>query len=156
MKTGFTKRTTFIVGDAERASRFYREVFGWTVWYDNRLDVREGFPPCAPDGQQARLIMLQARDPKIGMLGFLAYEGFTPAEIPDHRERKTLRRGDAVLVMEADNVDETHRRAKAAGARIVNPPTRWTVPSPKGGELEIHTMSMFDPEGIYSEISQSR
>ncbi|MEO1247459.1 MAG: VOC family protein [Pseudomonadota bacterium] len=156
MSTGFTKRTTFVVDDAERASRFYREVFGWSVWYDNRLAVREGFPPCAPDGQDARLIMLEARDPKIGMLGFLAYEGFEPAEIPGHRERTTLRRGDAVLVMEADDVEETHQRAKAAGARIVNPPARWTVPSPQGGDLEIYTMSMFDPCGIYSEVSQSR
>ena len=68
----------------------------------------------------------------------------------------SARRCAAVLVMEADDVEETHERPKAAGARIVNPPTRWTVPSPGGGDLEIYSMSMFDPEGIYSEISQSR
>lgn len=157
MTTAFTKRTTFIVADAVSASRFYRDVFGWTVWYDNAVTVAEGFPPCAPDGQPSRLIMLQAHDPKIGMVGFLAYEDFDPEPTPGFADRPKLRLGDAVLVLEAEHLDATYARAVAAGARIVNPPTRWTVPAPNGTDtIDLYSMSMFDPQGIYSEIGQSR
>ena len=42
-------RSTFIVGDIEAAIRFYSEVFGWRVAYDNILAVDFRFPPAAHD-----------------------------------------------------------------------------------------------------------
>lgn len=156
MITAFTKRTTLLVDDADAASRFYRDVFGWQVWYDNVLPVDHRFPPCAPDGTEARLIMLRAHDPKIGMVGFLQFIGFEPEPTPGYREREKLRSGDAVLVIEADDLDATYRRARDAGARIVSPPACWTVPGPDGEAIRLYAMSMFDPWGNYAEISQSR
>ena len=33
------KRTTLIVRDAERSLRFYRDVLGLTVWYDDQIEL---------------------------------------------------------------------------------------------------------------------
>jgi catechol 2,3-dioxygenase-like lactoylglutathione lyase family enzyme len=153
---GFSKRTTFLVGDARDSARFYMEVFGWEVWYDNTLPVDHRFPPSGPDGADAHLIMLKAHDPKIGMVGFLSYIDHRPAETPDFRSREQLRLGDTILVLEATDLDATYRRAEAAGARMVSAPARWTVPGPDGAAIELYAMSMFDPQGVYSETSQSR
>lgn len=153
---GFTKRTTFVVADAAASACFYQDVFGWSVWYDNVLPVDHRFPPTGPDGAKAHLMMLKAHDPKIGMIGFLSYVDHQPEEVPGFRERRQVRLGDTILVMEASDLEATHQRAVRAGARIVSPPARWTVPGPDGKPLELFAMSMFDPNGIYSEISQSR
>ncbi len=156
MADGFTKRTTFIVGDAARAAQFYCDVFGMTVWYDNELAVDGRFPPCAPDMSRARLVIVQARDPKIGMLGFLSYIDHSPEETPDFTDRTKLRLGDTVLVFEVDDLDETYARASRTDARIVSPPARWVVPGPAGGDIELYSMSLFDAQGIYMEVGQSR
>jgi catechol 2,3-dioxygenase-like lactoylglutathione lyase family enzyme len=150
------KRTTFVVADAEAAARFYREVFGYTVWYDNELPVDGRFPPLAPDGAQAHLVILQVEDPKIGMLGFLSYRDFDPA---DDRQGSPPRLGlgTPILVMESRELDAVHERAKTAGAHIVTPPVTWQVPGRDGGPpITLRAFSMFDPNGIYLEISAAR
>ena len=152
----FPKRTTFVVQDAEAAARFYCEVFGMTTWYDNELDVDGRFPPCAPDGATARLVIVKANDPKIGMLGFLSYVQHQPDHQADFVSREKLRLGDTVLVFEVENLNETYRRAADSGARIVTKPARWSVPGPDGGTLELYSMSMFDSQGIYMEVGQKR
>ena len=153
---GFPKRTTFLVDDAHAAAGFYRDVFGMSVWYDDTLPVDARFPPCAPDASPARLIILEANDPDVGKLGFLSYEKFDPEEAPGTRDRSEVRVGDPILVFTAANLDDVHERAVAAGARVVSPPVHWTVPGPDGGTIELYAMSMFDSQGIYSEISQTR
>jgi hypothetical protein len=48
-----------------------------------------------------------------------------------------------------------HERAVAAGATISMPPTDWSVPSHDGSStIHLRSMSMFDLDGIYSEINQ--
>ena len=152
----FTKRTTFIVADAVAAAQFYVDVFGFSIWYDNELEVDERFPPCAPHNSVARLIIVKAIDPKIGMLGFLNYLDHQPEEIAGHKTRDHIRLGDPVLVFEVPDLEAVYQRAQQTNARIVTPPARWTVPAPNGGEIELFSMSMFDENGIYSEIGQAR
>lgn len=151
------KRTTFIVEDAARSKRFYERVFGYRPWYDNELDVDGRFPPAAPHGARAHLVILQVDDPKIGMLGFLSY---LDDELPLARprgERRRLRIGDPILVIESDDIDALHERALAEGAEVLSPPTDWEVPG-RVSETPIllRTLSMLDPDGIYLEIGQKR
>ena len=156
MADGITKRTTFIVSDAVEAAQFYCDVFGATVWYDNELGVDDRFPPCAPHMSRARLVIVKARDPKIGMLGFLSYVDHQPEPTPSFAGRDKLRLGDTVLVFEVDDLDEIYARVSRTKARIVSPPARWTVPGPAGGEIELYSMSLFDEQGIYMEVGQRR
>lgn len=156
MTDGLFKRTTFIVEDADKAADFYRAVFDWNTWYDNNLAVDGRFPPLAPDQAMARLIMLKGPDPKIGMLGFMSYHEPVEALQETGARPERLRLGDAILVIEAPDLDLVYERAKANGASIVTAPVGWTVPGPDGGTINLRSMSMFDSNGIYSEISQAR
>ena len=66
-----------------------------------------------------------------------------------------VRMGEAILVVQTDDVDGAHRRAVAAGATITVPPTSWEVPSHDGSSvIRLRSFSMFDQNGIYSEINQ--
>jgi len=154
MTHGILRRTTFVVPSAEEAARFYSDVFGWTRFYDNRLPVRAGFPPAAPDNAMAHLVILKADDPNIGMLGFLQYlEAPFDTAVPVNRSR--VRMGEAILVIQTKDVDGIHQRAVSGGANVVTPPTDWQVPSHDGkGVIKLRTMSMFDRNGVYSEINQ--
>lgn len=156
MADGFTKRTTFVVTDAAAAAQFYCDVFGMRVWYDNELAVDGRFPPCAPDQSRARLVIVKALDPKIGMLGFLSYVSERPEQTPGFEHRDKLRLGDTVLVFEVDDLEEIHARVKRTAARVVSAPARWVVPGPDGNEIELYSMSLFDEQGIYMEIGQRR
>ncbi|MDJ0657326.1 MAG: VOC family protein [Xanthomonadales bacterium] len=154
MDTGLLKRTTFIVRDAEASAAFYQAVFGWTVWYDNVVKADHRFPPSgAPDMAEVRLIILQALDPRIGKLGLLQYldppfdEG-----TPVHRTR--VRMGEPILVVETDDVDGVYQRATEQGAKAVTAPVDWEVPAPDGqSTIHLRTISLFDPNGIYMEVS---
>lgn len=146
-------RTTFVVADVEAALNFYREVFEWTVAYDNVLAVDYRFPPTAPDGAKARLVMLQCEDPQIGKLGFMQYLDHKMAPAPS-KHRKTLGQGEAILVVNSTDPDAAYERIKKTVAVVVAPPTDWTVPGPNPGQvIRLRTLSLFDPNGIYLEVN---
>ncbi len=154
MVHGILRRTTFIVPNADEAARFYSEVFGWTRFYDHRLAVHGAFPPAAPHNAPAHLVILKAEDPSIGMLGFLQYLD-APFDTAVPTGRSKVRMGEAILVVQTRDVDGVYRRAMACGANVVSPPLDWQVPSHDGSSvIKLRTMSMFDGNGIYSEINQ--
>jgi catechol 2,3-dioxygenase-like lactoylglutathione lyase family enzyme len=147
------KRTTFIAADAARLADFYTSVFGFTRWYDHELGVDHRFPPTgAADGARARLIICQAQDPQVGMIGFLQYLDVFLPDAP--RVQGKLRIGDPVLVFNVADVDAVHRLAVEAGATISSPPVVWEVPQRDGpGVTRLKMLSFFDPEGHYCEVS---
>jgi catechol 2,3-dioxygenase-like lactoylglutathione lyase family enzyme len=146
-------RTTFIVEDMEAAIDFYTGVFGWTVAYDTVLNVDMRFPPAAPDGARSRLVIFQAEDPEIGGLGFMKYLDHPIAQGPS-RHRPRLGQGEAILVIRSRDPDAIHAKIEATDAVIHAPPTDWTVPGPKPGQIiKLRTMSLFDPNGIYIEVN---
>lgn len=151
---GLLKRTTFVVADARASASFYQSVFGWEIWYDNIVKADARFPPSgAVDGAEVRLIILQAANPKIGKLGLLEYIE-APFDTGVRQDRTKIRMGEPILVIEVDDVDVVFTRAKKAGAKLVTEPVDWAVPSPDGvGEIALRTISLFDPNGIYMEVS---
>lgn len=152
--TDILKRTTYIVADAEASAAFYKEVFGWTEWYNNIVKADYRFPPSgAPNMAEVHLIILQAADPKIGKLGLLQYQT-PPFDTGTPKNRTMVRMGESILVVETEDVDGVYTRAKAAGAAIVTSPVDWEVPSPDGeSTIHLRTVSFFDPNGIYMEVS---
>lgn len=150
------RRTTFLVPDAEAAAKFYVEVFGWTRWYDQELSVDHRFPPAAPDGARARLVLIKAEDPHIGMLGLMQYLD-PPFDTAVKTGRTRVSMGEAILVIQATDLDGIHERARARGATIITPPVDWEVPRNDGqGVFKLRTLSLFDPNGIYMEINAFR
>ena len=102
------KRTTLIVRDAERSLAFYRDVLGMTVWYDDEIVLSGHGLAAGGPGDRTRLVILQAEDPVIGMLGLLQFTA-PPLDAPAG-ERQRLAIGDVVFVMQTDDVDAVHRR----------------------------------------------
>jgi len=152
--TSILRRTTFIVSDAERSAVFYESVFGWTRFYDHSLTARAGFPPVGPRDEPVKLVLLKAQDPLIGMLGFLQYVD-APFDTGTLTRRTKVRIGEPILVIQTEDVHGIHERAIKAGATVSTPPTDWSVPSHDGKSvIKLRSMSMFDLDGIYSEINQ--
>ncbi len=148
-------RSTFIVRDIEAAIRFYQDVFGWRVAYDNVLAVDRRFPPAAPDGAPCRLVIFAGEGPdaEIGGIGFMQYVEHPTRPGPD-KHRGTVGQGEAILVVKSDDPDATYERVKKTDAVVVAPPTDWTVPGPAPGQvIRLRTMSLFDPNGIYLEVN---
>jgi predicted enzyme related to lactoylglutathione lyase len=147
------RRTTFVVADAEAAAGFYEHVFGWTRFYDQSLVARAGLPPAGPADAPVKLVLLKAQDPHIGMLGFLQYLE-PPFDTGTLVNRTRVRLGEAMLVIQTADVDGIHARAVARGATIVVAPLDWQVPAHDGkGVIRLRSLSMFDPQGIYSEVN---
>jgi len=148
------RRTTFIVPDARAAAAFYESVFGWTRFYDHSLIAKAGFPPVGPNDEPVELVLLKAEDPRVGMVGFLQYVN-APFDTAVPTRRTKVRMGESILVVQCDDVNAVHASAIAAGATVSMPPTDWTVPSHDGKSvIHLRSMSMFDPNGVYSEINQ--
>jgi hypothetical protein len=107
-----------------------------------------------PRDEPVKLVLLKAQDPQIGMVGFLQYLD-APFDTGRVVERTKVRMGESILVVQTDDVRGVHERAVAAGATISMPPTDWSVPSHDGSStIHLRSMSMFDLDGIYSEINQ--
>jgi catechol 2,3-dioxygenase-like lactoylglutathione lyase family enzyme len=136
MADNLFRRTTFLVPDARAAAQFYIDVFGWKKWYDNELSVDWRFPPAAPDGARAHLVLLQVEDPKVGMLGLLQYLE-PPFDTAVPTKRSKVRMGEAILVIETREIDAVHQRALKDGK----------------GWIQLRSMSLFDPNGIYMEVN---
>lgn len=154
--SGIIRRTSFIVADADAAASFYQAIFGWTRFYDNETAVDRRFPPSAPGVTPAQIILLKADDPYIGMLGFMEYLDHTPAPSVD-KDRTKLGMGDALLVIETNDMEGTYKRAGEAGARLVSEPIDWTVTDYSGeGVIKLATFSFFDPNGLYVEVNTRR
>lgn len=151
------RRTTWVCADSERMAAFYSAVFGMRRWYDSTLAVDARFPPTgAPDQALARLIILQATDPEVGMIGFLSYLDDLPEALslgPPLDRR--VRPGQTVKVFNCTDVHALADRAIAAGAVIATPPAEWSVPARDGvGRTWLRMLCFFDPEGGYCEVSQ--
>ncbi len=147
------RRTSFIVRDVERTANFYQQMFGWERFYDNDTPVDRRFPPCAPDQTIGKIIILKVDDPFIGMIGFMEYQGFTPESRVDV-SRKTLGIGDAILIVESKNIQETYGKAIKLDANIITEPVEWTVKHHSGqGVIRLSTFSFIDLNGIYVEVN---
>lgn len=146
------KRTTLIVRDAGTSMRFYRDVLGMGVWYDDEIVLSGRGLAAGQAGDRTRLVIMRAQDPVIGMIGLLQWvEPSLPAP-PAARERLGI--GDVVFVMQSDDVMEAYRRLQAWGARIFAEPHEFRVRGAGGQELAMTSISFWDPDGYFYEMNQ--
>lgn len=146
------KRTTLIVRDAGRSLRFYRDVLGMSVWYDDEIVLSGRGLAAGQPGDRTRLVIMQAQDPVIGMIGLLQW--VEPALQEPAGERERLGIGDVVFVTQSDDVQEAHRRLRAWGARIFAEPHEFRVRAADGQELVMTSISFWDPDGYFYEMNQ--
>ena len=141
--------------DAESSARFYEKIFGWKIWYRKELEADYRFPPSeAEDKAKVKLIILDSADAITGRLGFLEYLDHTfSVDKPEVRDR--VRMGEPILVVQTENIVSVYEEARKEGATIVTEPVKWIVPGAEPDEkIELKSISLFDPNGIYMEISE--
>jgi len=151
---GILKRTTYVVKDAANSAKFYEYVFGWTIWYDNKLMADPRFPPFGSDEEaEVHLVILQAKDPKLGKLGLLEFIGSgRDSKVEERKTRVNI--GDPILVIESEDIEGVYERAVEKGANVITKPVDWYVPGPKPDtKIHLRTVCLFDPNGIYMEVS---
>lgn len=146
------KRTTLIVRDLEASLRFYRDVLGFSVWYDDYVVLSGRGLAAGSQGDRTHLIIMKAQDPVIGMIGLLQW---VEPELPPRGEpRARLGIGDVVFVMQTDDVLEVHRRLLQSGARIFADPYEFEIKGADGSLLRMTSISFWDPDGYFFEMNQ--
>lgn len=149
--TTIVKRTTLIVRDLDRALAFYRDVLGFTAWYDGEIVLSGVGLAAGKAGDRTRLVIVKAQDPVVGMIGLLQ---FTDPALPAPPVRERLGIGDTVFVMQTDDVHGVYERARAFGARIHAEPHAFEVTGATGERLKMTSVSLWDPDGYFIEINQ--
>ncbi|MFM8517765.1 MAG: VOC family protein [Nevskiaceae bacterium] len=145
------KRTTLIVRDAERSLRFYRDVLGLTVWYDDQIELSGMGLAAGKRGDLTRLVILKAVDPVVGMIGLLE---FTEPRLAEPPRRRRLGIGDIVFVMQGKDVAAVRDRAVAFGATIHAEPHGFEVRGADGRMLSMTSLSLWDPDDYFIEYNE--
>ena len=146
------KRTTLIVRDIETSARWYEEVMGMSRYYDDEVVLSGIGLAAGKSGDRTHLIIMQAEDPVIGMIGLLQWvepELPAPAAIPT-----SITYGNPTFVCSSDDVQEAHKRAISLGTHIHAEPHEWSVKGADGTMKNFLGLSLFDPDGYFYELNQ--
>lgn len=146
------RRTTLVVRDIEKSVAFYRDVLGFSVFYDSELELSGRVMPIASQGAKCHLVIMQAEDPWIGMIGLMQVTDPPEPDPGPYRQRLSV--GDIAFVMASKDARAVFERVRASGVQLIAEPEESTVPRPGGGEIRMITSSFFDPDGYFIEVNQ--
>jgi catechol 2,3-dioxygenase-like lactoylglutathione lyase family enzyme len=150
--TNIIKRTTLIVRDMQTAKRWYQKVLGMTVYYDDEVVLSGVGMAAGKAGDRTHLIILQAADPEIGMIGLLQWVDPplpAPAEIPT-----SVGYGNPTFVVRSDNAHAAWEAAKELGTHIHADPHQWSIKGADGKVKHFVSIGIFDPDGHFYELNQ--
>jgi catechol 2,3-dioxygenase-like lactoylglutathione lyase family enzyme len=152
MATTTVKRTTLIVRNIEVSSKWYEEVLGMSLYYDDTITLGGKGMAAGKKGDVTHLKIYKCSDPVIGMIGLLQWidpDLPAPEEIPTKVDY-----GNPTFVVDTDNVDEVYKKALTLGTHIHSEPHEWSVRGADGNMINFITLSVFDPDGYFYEINQ--
>lgn len=147
------KRTTMIVRDAEAAADWYGHVFGMSRAMDTPFTLTGRQLAAGQAGDRTRLILMQARDAVIGMIGLLEW---VDPRIDFKPLPTRIAPGTPIFVIEASDCRATVERARAAGGRIHCEPYDWTVTGFDGRPRDLVGASFWDLDGHFFEVNAAR
>ena len=150
--TNIIKRTTLIVRDMDTAKRWYEKVLGMTVYYDDEVVLSGVGMAAGKAGDRTHLIIMQADDPEIGMIGLLQWVDPplpAPAEIPT-----SVGYGNPTFVVRSDNARAAWEAAKKLGTHIHADPHQWSIKGADGKMKHFVSIGIFDPDGHFYELNQ--
>jgi hypothetical protein len=149
------RRLTMMVARMEPTLAVYRDILGMDVYYDQQVEV--SVPGALPEEGKspARLVILRCNDPYIGMLGLMELLDRSLPPPGPRREGDRLKPGEAVLVMQHENVEAAYEKLKdIEGVQIVSKPQVAEFKSDSGGVLHIEGLRFFDPNGYFVDLNQ--
>ena len=146
------KRTTLIVRDIATSRRWYEDVLGLSVYYDDEVVLSGIGFAAGKAGDRTQLIILKAQDPEIGMIGLLQWLEpplEAPADIPTR-----VGFGNPSFVVASDDSQRAWERAVALGTHVHAEPHEWSIKGANGKIKHFLGVSLFDPDGYFYELNQ--
>ena len=145
------KRTTLIVRDMAASRRFYEYVLGMSVWLDTEFVLSGHGLAAGKAGDRTHLLIMQAQDARIGMIGLLQWlDPPRPAPAPPTE----VTYGMPIFVVETDDAAGLVRRAEEIGVRVHSRPRAWSTRGARGETRHLLGVSVFDPDGHFFECNQ--
>jgi len=130
------------VSDVEQSLRFYRDLLGMKVFYEQEIRAEASGKLLGIPNARFRLVSLQGSDSVKGMVGLIGL--IEPPLEPRREARKLVDSPDVAFLFLTDGVQPLYERVKAAGFRIVAAPLEYEVPE-RG---PISGFSCYDPDGV--------
>jgi catechol 2,3-dioxygenase-like lactoylglutathione lyase family enzyme len=148
------RRITLIVRDIDASLRLYRDVLGFSLNYDQTLEMSGVALPAGTPGAKARLVLLNANDSFIGWIGMLQW--LDPALEAPGAYPKRLGIGGHVLVMNTDDAKARCSQAAALPGITMTAPARLQeYPGRNGGPpIQVMGCNLFDADGTFLELNQ--
>lgn len=148
------RRTTLIVRDMDTSLRFYRDVLGLKVAYDQIIRTPRDAANDATAERSLRLVLMQANDDFIGMIGMIQY--FKPQKPVPAAPAEPFSIGSMVFVFNVKNAAAKFDAArKVPGVRVIDEPTPTTYPGYGGkGVIPVLVSTLTDPDGYAIELNE--
>jgi len=148
------RRTTLIVESMAASLAFYRDALGLSVAYDQIIRTPRDATSDEEAERSLRLVLLQANDDYIGMIGLIEYLKPRKPELAEPIEPFNI--GSTVLLFNTSALDERFARARATpGVRVLNEPAETWYPGYRPGErIPVRVSILSDPDGYVVELNQ--
>ncbi len=142
------RRTTFIVNDADKSLKLYRDALGLKVIYDQDINT----PMEDGNIRKRRLVLLEANDDYVGLIGILQY--IYPLK-PQRKEKfDEPVPGDPIIVINATDLDTRWEKiASSPGVKVIEAPKLVHYPRAGGGKIAVKMSMIQDPDGYWLEIN---
>ncbi len=136
------RRTTLVVRDIDHALPLYRDTLGLKVIYDHVVD------------QNIRLVLLQANDDFIGVLGLM--QRLNEQEKISEPVFRKAQAGDPILVFNVKDLDHRFEKVKKTPhVRIFEEPHLMKYPTADGkGMISVMMSAVWDADGNFVELNQ--
>ena len=145
------KRTTLIVRDMEKSRRWYEYVLGMKAWIDMPYTLSGKGIAAGKKGDVTHLVIMQADDPKIGMIGLLQW---VDPPLPAPEIPTSVGYGRPVFVVDTEDARENAQRAAELGTLVHTPEREFRVRGSRGELRHILGCAIFDPDGHFFECNQ--
>lgn len=143
------RRTTLIVNDADKSLALYRDALGLNVIYDQMINS----PMEDGNTRKRRLVLMQANDDFIGVLGLLQY--IYPVKPQRQESFDEPVPGDPIMVINAADLDKRWEKvASSPGVNVIDAPELVHYPRANGGKIAVMVSMVRDPDGYWIEINQ--
>lgn len=148
------RRTSLIVKDMEKSLALYRDALGMTVVYDQELTSPGLKQRYGADGKnRSRLVLMQANDSFIGMLGLWQFLDQTSKDKAMH-DGVDFTPGEIIMVFNTTTLDQTFPLAEVApGVNVIKEPSERRYPS-EAGEIVVMVSMLSDNDGHILELNQ--